>query len=93
MANAKKKTSIVQHEDVETDNQKIQVVEDEVTENKKKNIIEKSEICEARYNDGLIYINFKGYGLITPNINNHKESQIEVFYEGEIGTADFKFRV
>ena len=60
---------------------------------KKKEIIEKSEICKVKYSDGLIYINFKGYGLMLPNTEGHTEPEIEVFYKGEIGKANFKFRV
>ena len=40
-----------------------------------------------------MYINFKGYGLMLPNTNGHTEPEIEVFYIGEIGKANFKFRV
>lgn len=63
-----------------------------VVENKKE-IIEKSEICKVKYSNGLMYINFKGYGLMLPNTNGHTEPEIEVFYIGEIGKANFKFRV
>lgn len=85
MSNAKKKNIVEENAP--------KVITEEVKENKEKKIIEKSEICKATYNDGLIYINFKGYGLITPNVDNHKEPEIKVYYEGEIGKADFKFRV
>ena len=40
-----------------------------------------------------MYINFKGYGLMLPNTEGHTEPEIEVFYKGEIGKANFKFRV
>lgn len=63
-----------------------------VIENKKE-IIEKSEICKVKYSDGLMYINFKGYGLMLPNTEGHTEPEVEVFYNGEIGKANFKFRV
>lgn len=59
----------------------------------KENIIEKSIMCKARYKDGLMYINFKGFGLVMPNVNNHTEPEVEVFYEGEIGKANFKYKI
>lgn len=63
-----------------------------VIENANK-IIEKKEVCKVKYSNGLMYINFKGYGLTLPNIKGYTEPEIEVFYEGEIGKANFKFRV
>lgn len=59
----------------------------------KENIIEKSEMCKVTYVDDLIYINFKGFGLITKNEKGYKDPQIEVFYSGEFGKPDFKFRI
>ena len=56
-------------------------------------IIEKKELCKARYSDGFIYISFKGYGLSIPNKDNHNEPEIYVYYSGEIGKPGFKFRV
>ncbi len=56
-------------------------------------IIEKKEVCKVKYSNGLMYINFKGYGLTLPNVDGHTEPEVEVFYEGEIGKANFKFRV
>lgn len=56
-------------------------------------IIEKKELCKARYSDGFIYINFKGYGLVVPNSAKHDEPELEVYYDGEIGKPDFRFRV
>lgn len=56
-------------------------------------IIEKKELCKARYSDGFIYISFKGYGLSVPNKENHNEPEIYVYYTGEIGKPGFKFRI
>ena len=58
-----------------------------------KNIIEKSEMCKVTYVDDLIYINFKGFGLIARNEKGFSTPEIEVFYFGEIGEPDFKFRI
>lgn len=91
MANTKKKVDINKIENAEVTPNEV-VIEEKVEDTKNK-IIEKSEICKARYADGLIYIDFKGYGLVTSNVDKHKEPELEVFYTGEIGEPDFKFRV
>lgn len=62
-------------------------------ETKSENIIEKSEMCKVIYVDDLIYVNFKGFGLIVKNENNYNAPEIKVFYSGEIGKPNFKFRI
>lgn len=81
-----------------------EIKKEEIIEKKEEkpnqDIIEKSEICEARCEDGLIYINFKGYGLVCP-IEEKKAKELEakgldkvkVYYEGEIGKPNFRFKV
>ena len=56
-------------------------------------IIEKSELCKVIYVDNLIYINFKGFGLIAKNEKGYTEPELNVFYFGEIGEPNFKFRI
>lgn len=55
--------------------------------------IEKSEKCKVVYVDNLIYIDFKGFGLLLPNDKGHTEPELEVFYYGDIGDKNFKFRI
>jgi hypothetical protein len=66
---------------------------DEVVETKSNEIIEKKELCKVRYDGGFMYISFKGYGLALPNDKGHKENELYVYYSGEIGSPDFKFRI
>ena len=66
----------------------------EVQDNiKEENIIEKSEMCKVTYIDDLIYINFKGFGLITKNEKGITDPEIKVYYYGEVGEPNFKFRI
>lgn len=60
---------------------------------KKEDIIEKSEICKVTYVDNLIYINFKGFGLIAKNEKGITDPEIKVYYYGEVGEPNFKFRI
>lgn len=72
-------------EEVQEVEQNIEIIED---------IIEHVEVCKARYDNGLMYINFKGYGLVCPARMDKKGiEEVSVYYEGEIGQPDFKFRV
>ena len=66
---------------------------DEVVETKSNEIIEKKELCKVRYDGGFMYISFKGYGLALPNDKGHKENELYVYYSGEIGSPNFKFRI
>ena len=58
-----------------------------------KDIIEKSEMCKVTYVDDLIYINFKGFGLIAKNEKGYTDPEIKVIYYGEIGEPNFKFSI
>lgn len=87
MSNTKKVTNATNDEVKKEPVKKVE----EVSE--KKEIIEKSEMCKVIYVDNLIYINFKGFGLVLPNDKKHTEPELEVFYYGDIGDPDFKFRV
>lgn len=89
LSNSKKKT----YASTSVNNKDINKADSEVVKEDKKNIIEKSEICDVIYVDNLIYINFKGFGLVLPNTDHHTEPKLKVFYYGEVGSVDFKFRV
>lgn len=96
MSNTKKKNSATQKEqksELQSVIKAMPVDVPEVKEDKKEEIIEKSEICKVTYVDNFIYIDFKGFGLITPNDKKHTEPELEVFYHGDIGDNDFRFRV
>lgn len=88
MSNTKKATNSVNNEV-----KKELIKKAEEVREKKEEIIEKSEMCKVIYVDNLIYIDFKGFGLVLPNDKKHTEPELEVFYYGDIGDPDFKFRV
>ena len=99
MNNLAKKKSVQVVQDVEPiQEEEIQEIEEvqEVEQNIEiiEDIIEHVEVCKARYDNGLMYINFKGYGLVCPARMDKKGiEEVSVYYEGEIGQPDFKFRV
>ncbi len=84
MSNTKKNTNISK--------EPIKKVESE-TNIMKEDIIEKSEMCKVTYVDDLIYINFKGFGLIAKNEKGITDPEIKVYYYGEVGEPNFKFRI
>ena len=86
MASNKKKYEI--EEPIED----IEISMDEMAESNT-SFIEKTMICPARYSDGFIFIEFQGFGVMLPNSDNHTEPEIKVYYQGNIGTTDFKIRV
>ena len=88
LSNSKKKTNASAFV-----NNNVNEANSEVFKTENKNIIEKSEICDVIYVDDLIYINFKGFGLVLPNTDHHTEPKLKVFYYGEVGSVGFKFRV
>ena len=71
----------------------IQVIDEEKKKQSSDDIIEKSEVCKAHFDNGLMYIDFKGYGLIASTTKKSGSGEVTVYYRGEIGTPTFKFRV
>ena len=69
----------------------VQELSEEKENKHSSDIIEKSEICKVRYDNGLMYIDFKGYGLVTTTKNKKGTDEVTVYYSGEIGEPTFKF--
>lgn len=55
----------------------------------KKYIKKSIEMCSAKYADGNIMIDFKGYGITFKNDMGLSSDIVKVEYQGEINTPDF----
>jgi len=55
----------------------------------KKYIKKSIEICNTKYADNKIMVDFKGYGITFKNSMGLSSDAVKVEYQGEINTPDF----